>query len=112
VEPWEPGPAAVGVPEEFDAPAEVAAAATTQRRAALGYSALFLVVVFTAPLLTVTLPWWSHARLLGGLSPGFFVAALGLYGFFLGLGIAAAGLARAVEDRMLGGPGEPDDGAP
>jgi hypothetical protein len=104
VERWEPGPADAGMPEEFDGPAEVAAAAATQRRIALGYAAVFLLGIVSVPILTVTLPWWSDARLLGGMSPSFLVAALGLYGFFLALGIAAARLARSVEDRMLGGP--------
>jgi hypothetical protein len=109
VERWEPNPADTGMPEEFDGPAEVAAAAATQRRVALGYAAVFLLGILAVPVLTVTLPWWSQARLLGGMSPSFLVAAIGLYGFFLALGIAAASLARSVEDRMLGGPTSPGD---
>ena len=112
VEHWEPGPAEAGVPEEFDGSAEVAAAAATQRRVALGYAAVFLLGILAVPVLTVTLPWWSQARLLGGMSPSFLVAAIGLYGFFLALGVAAAGLARSVEDRMLGGPSSPGDPDP
>jgi hypothetical protein len=112
VERSEPGPAEAGEPEEFDGPAEVAAAAATQRRVALGYAGVFLLGILAVPVLTVTLPWWSEARLLGGMSPSFLVAALGLYGFFLALGIAAAGLARSVEDRMLGGPSSPGDPDP
>lgn len=94
-------------PGEFDTPAEVDAAAATQRRAALGYAALFLLVIAVVPVLSVTLPWFTDARLLGGLSPNFVVAAIGLYVFFLLLGIAAATLASAIEERMLG---STDDG--
>lgn len=96
--------------EEFDRDAEVAATAATQRRAALGYAAVFLLVTFAVPVLNLALPWWSQARLVGGLSPSFVVAAAGLYVFFLGLGVAAATLARSVEDRMLGEASDLDDG--
>lgn len=89
-------------PDEFDAPTEVAAVARTQRRIALGYGAVFALAIVAAPVLSVTLPWWSGARLAGGMSPGFVVAAGGLYLFFLGFGVAAASLARGVEVRMLG----------
>jgi hypothetical protein len=91
-----------------DAPAEVDAAVATQRRTAIGYALVFLVVTGSVPVLTLVLPWWSEARLAGGLSPNFLVAAVGLYVFFLALGTAAATLATAIEDRMLGGTG-PDE---
>ena len=91
-----------------DAPAEVDAAAATQRRTALGYGLVFLLVTGAVPVLTLVLPWWSEARLAGGLSPNFLVAAAGLYVFFLLLGTAAATLASSIEDRMLGGT-DPDD---
>jgi len=94
--------------DEFDAPAEVAASARTQRRIALAYGLLFAIGVFAAPALSLTLPWWSGARLAGGMSPGFVVAAGGLYAFFLALGVAAASLARSVEVRMLGTSDEED----
>ncbi len=94
--------------DEFDAPAEVAAAARTQRRIALGYGSLFALGILAAPVLSLTLPWWSGARLVGGMSPGFVAAAGGLYAFFLALGIAAASLARSVEVRMLGTSDEED----
>lgn len=100
----EPSPSAA-----FDTPAEVDAAVATQRRTALGYAGVFLLVTLSVPLLTSLLPWWSEARLLGGLSPNFAVAAGGLYLFFLGLGAAASSLAATIEDRMLGGP-DGDDG--
>jgi hypothetical protein len=94
--------------DEFDAPAEVVAAARTQRRIALGYVVLFALGILASPVLSLTLPWWSGARLAGGMSPGFVVAAGGLYAFFLALGVAAATLARSVEVRMLGASDEED----
>jgi hypothetical protein len=85
-----------------DTPAEVDATAATQRRTALAYGSVFLLGTLAVPLLSSTLPWWSEARLLGGLSPNFVTAAGGLYVFFAVLGVAAASLATAIEDRMLG----------
>jgi hypothetical protein len=88
--------------DEFDAPAEVVAAARTQRRIALGYGLVFALAIVAGPVLSLTLPWWTGARLLGGMSPSFVAVAGGIYAFFLALGIAAASLARSVEGRMLG----------
>ncbi len=88
--------------KEFDGPDEVAAAARTQRRIAVGYGLVFVVGVLAVPALSLTLPWWSQSRLLGGMSPSFVTVAGGLYVFFLVLGISAARLARSVEGRMLG----------
>jgi hypothetical protein len=88
--------------DEFDAPAEVVAAARTQRRIALGYGLVFALAILAGPLLSLTLPWWTGARLLGGMSPSFVAVAGGIYAFLLALGIAAASLARNVEGRMLG----------
>jgi hypothetical protein len=102
------GPGGPGGQEEFDGPAEVAAAARTQRRIALGYGLVFLLAILAVPVLSLTLPWWSGSRLVGGMSPSFVVAAAGLYAFFLGLGVAASTLAGSVEDRMLG---SSDDGS-
>jgi hypothetical protein len=96
------GPGDVDGPDEFDAPAEVVAAARTQRRIALGYGLVFALGIVASPVLSLTLPWWSGARLLGGMSPNFVAVAGGIYAFFLALGIAAASLARSVEGRMLG----------
>lgn len=93
--------------DEFDTPAEVDATFRTQRRIAVGYFLVFLVVMFGVPALTLVLDWWSAGRLLGGMSPYFVMAALGLYAFLLLLAIAAATLSNAVEDRMLGGRPEP-----
>lgn len=97
----------------YDTLAEVDATAVTQRRSAVAHAAVFLLVTLAVPLLSVLLPWWSEARLLGGLSPNFVVVAGGLYLFFTVLGAAAASLADAIEDRMLGhlDPGPDDDPA-
>ncbi|MGI8574895.1 MAG: hypothetical protein ACR2MA_06035 [Egibacteraceae bacterium] len=98
--------------DEYDTPAEVDAAARTLRRVALVYFALFLLVTLGVPALTLVLDWWSSGGLAGGLSPNFVMAAGGLYIVFFLLALAAAALANAVEDRMLGGPEalDEDDG--
>lgn len=103
---------------EYDTAAEVDAAFRTQRRVALVHGVLFLLAVLAAPTLMVTLEWWSGARLVGGMSPAFLVAAGGLYVFYVLLGLAAVSLAENVEEAMLGGPdddpwpGEPRPGDP
>jgi hypothetical protein len=90
--------------DESDTPAEVDAAFRTLRRVAIGYFAVFLVAITAVPSLSVTLAWWSDSRLIGGMSPGFVMAAFGLYVFFFVIGLAVATLSTAVEARMLGGP--------
>lgn len=90
--------------EEHDTPAEVDATFRTLRRVALGHVVVFAAVVIAVPLLTTVLGWWSEGRLLGGMSPMFALAAVGLYVFFFVLCLAAATLSTAVEQRMLGGP--------
>lgn len=90
--------------DEHDTPAEVDATFRTLRRVAVGYFMLFLVAITGVPGLTLALDWWSDGRLIGGMSPGFVMAAFGLYLFFFLLGLAAATLSTAVESRMLGGP--------
>jgi hypothetical protein len=102
------GPGDPGWLEEFDGPAEVEAAARTQRRIAVGYGLVFMAAILAVPALTLTLPWWSQSRLLGGMSPSFVTVAGGLYVFFVVLGVSAATLARSVEGRMLGS--SEDDG--
>jgi hypothetical protein len=88
--------------DEHDTPAEVDATFRTQRRIALGYYVVFLVLTLAVPALTVVLDWWWQGRVVGGMSPSFLMAAVGLYVIFLALSLAAATLATAVEDRMLG----------
>ncbi|MGJ9424321.1 hypothetical protein ACHABX_00585 [Nesterenkonia halotolerans] len=95
--------------EVRDTPAEVDAAFRAQRAIALAYFFLFLILVAAFPVLTITLQWWTGARVLGGLSPGFVAAAGGLYLVFAVIGIAAARLSASVESRMLGGQQELDD---
>lgn len=94
---------------ESDTPAEVDASFRTMRRVAVAYFVVFMVVVVAVPALTLVLGWWSHGRLLGGMSPSFVMAAFGLYVFFFLIALAAATLSTAIESRMLGGPGELDD---
>lgn len=89
--------------DEYDTPAEVDATFRTQRRIAVGHFLVFVAVTVAVPTLTLALDWWSSGRLLGGFSPSFLLAAVGLYVFFFLLALAAATLATAVEDRMLGG---------
>lgn len=90
---------AVEVP---DTAAEVDAAFRTLRRIAITYFLLFLLVVAAFPVLTLTLSWWTEARVIGNLSPAFLTAAVGLYVVFAVVGVAAATLSSSVESRMLG----------
>lgn len=90
-------------PEVQDTAAEVDAAFRTLRRIAVTYFIVFLVVVGSFPVLTMTLDWWTESRLLGDLSPAFLAAAVGLYVMFAVIGVAAATLSSSVESRMLGG---------
>jgi hypothetical protein len=92
-----------GDPEVQDTPAEVDAAFRTLRRIAVTYFVLFLAVLGSFPVLTMTLSWWTESRLLGDLSPAYLAAAVGLYVVFAVIGIAAATLSSSVESRMLGG---------
>lgn len=97
-----------GDPEVQDTPAEVDAAFRTLRRIAVTYFILFVAVLASFPVLTMTLGWWTESRI-GGLSPAYLAAAVGLYVVFAVIGIAAATLSSSVESRMLGGTSaEPD----
>lgn len=87
---------------DYDTPADVEAAFRTGRRIALGYFAVFLLVTFAVPAMAIFLPWWTGARIAGGMSPAFLMTAIGLYLFFLVIGVLAATLADNVEARMLG----------
>ncbi|SFB43077.1 hypothetical protein SAMN05216266_11156 [Amycolatopsis marina] len=106
--PWtDPDGGARWVPDagdEYDMPAEVDAAFRTVRRVAVGHFVVFLGVVVAVPILTLTVDWWSEGRLLGGMTPSFVMAAVGLYVFFFLIAVGAATLSNAVEDRMLGAP--------
>ncbi len=97
--------------DDFDTAFEVEAAFRTQRRVALAHALVFLLVVLGAPVLNLVLDWWTRARLLGGMSPGFALVAIGLYVGFFVLALAAASLANGVEDAMLGTIGG-DDASP
>lgn len=79
---------------------------------ALAYFLVFLVLVAAFPVLTMTLPWWTEARVFGELSPGFVAAAGGLYLAFAVIGIAASRLSASVESRMLGGQQTLEEGSP
>lgn len=99
-EDWDPD-----VEDEHDAYADVDATFRTLRRAAVAHFTLFLGIIVAVPVLTLTVDWWSRGRLLGGMAPSFVMAAFGLYVFFFLLAAAATSLSNAVEDRMLGHPG-------
>ncbi len=89
--------------EPDDTPAEVDAAFRAQRRIAISYFVLVMVLVGAVPVLNDLVAWWSQGRLIGGLSPSFAVIALGMYVALAVLGFLAARVADAVEQRMLGG---------
>lgn len=100
-----------------DSPAEVDAVFRTQRRVSVGYALLFALLLASVSVFTVGLAWWTTGRILGGISPGFLMAAFGLYLVFVALAAAACSLASAIENRMLGSaddlwhdPAEPSDG--
>lgn len=93
---------------DTDTPAEVDAVWRSQRRVALSYLALFLLGTLGVGLAIVGLPWTIDASL-GGFSPAFLLAAVGLYVFFLALAIASSLLANTIEDRMMGSSGLPSD---
>lgn len=95
-----------------DTPAEVDAAFRTTRRISMTYFVVFLLLLFAFPVLTQALDWWTQARVVGDLSPGFLTAAVGLYILFAVLGIAAATLSSSVESRMLGHPAHGSDSQP
>lgn len=89
-------------PDSLDSPAEVDAAFRTQRRVSVGYALVFALMLLGVSVLTVALDWWTTGRIVGGISPGFLTAALGLYVVFVAVAAAATTLAAAIENRMLG----------
>jgi len=88
--------------DDTDTPAEVFAVFRIQRRLALSYMALFLIGTLGVGWAIGTLDWVTDTSVFDGFSPGFVLAAFGLYAFFLVLGLAAASLANGVEHRMMG----------
>lgn len=96
---------------DTDTSAEVVAVWRIQRRLALSYMAVFMIGTLGVGLAIETLPWVTDTTVFDGFSPGFLLAAFGLYVFFLIIGIAAASLANAVEHRMMGA-ASVEDGRP
>lgn len=87
---------------DTDTSPEVDAAFRSQRRIAVGYFLLFLVGVLGVAIGTVWSGWATNGRVFGGFSPSFLMTAIGLYLFFVVVGVAAATLANTVDERMLG----------
>lgn len=88
--------------DDTDTSAEVLAVWRAQRRIAFGYMAVFLLVTLGVGVAIDTLPWVTDTNVLNGFSPGFVLAAFGLYVFFVVVGVAAGSAANAVEQRMMG----------
>lgn len=88
--------------DDADTPAEVDAVFRIQRRIALAHFVVFICVTLGVGLALVGLQWAGESEVFGGFSPGFVMAAIGLYAFFVIVGAAAASQANAVEDRMMG----------
>lgn len=99
--------------DDSDTAAEVDAAFRSQRRIAVVYFAIFLVVLLTTVGATTIGRWATGTRIGSAFTPAFILASVGLFGFFVAIGLAAALLADAVDERMLGAaslPGPPDSG--
>jgi hypothetical protein len=95
---------------DADTPAEVDAVFRLQRRIAVAHFVTFMFVTLGVSVAIVTLDWAASSRVFGGFSPGFVLAAIGLYFFFVIVAVAAASLANSIEDRMMGAgslPSEP-----
>lgn len=87
---------------DVDTSAEVDAAFRSQRRIAIGYFVVFLIGLVGVGLSIVFSRWAIGNRVFGGFSPSFLLAAVGLYGFFVIVAVAAATLANGVDNQMLG----------
>lgn len=88
--------------DDSDTPAEVDAAFRSQRRIALGYFAIFVVVLVATVAATTIGSWTTGTRIGASFTPAFLLVSVGLFGFFVVVGLAAALLADAVDARMLG----------
>jgi len=88
--------------DDTDTAAEVIAVWRIQRRVAVSYMVVFLIGILGIGLAIGTLPWVTETTVVNGFSPGFVLAAFGLYAFFLVIGVGAASLANSVEHRMMG----------
>lgn len=87
---------------DADTPAEVDAVFRLQRRIGVAYFLTFVSGTLGVSVAIVTLDWAATSRVFGGFSPGFILAAVGLYLFFVVVAVAAASLANSIEDRMMG----------
>lgn len=87
---------------DSDTAAEVDAAFRNQRRIAIVYFAIFSIVLFTTVGATTIGTWANGTRVGSAFTPAFILASVGLFGFFVIVGLAAALLADAVDERMLG----------
>lgn len=97
---------------DADTPAEVDAVFRLQRRVAIAHFLTFIFVTLGVSVTTVTLDWAATSRVFGGFSPGFALAAIGLYLFFVIVAVAAATLANSIEDRMMGATSLPSEPPP
>ncbi len=94
--------------DDSDTPAEVDAAFRSQRRIAIGYFAVFCIVIIGSVGATTIGPWATKTRVGEAFNPAFLLAGLVLFVVFTLIAIAAASLADAVDDRMLGAGSLPD----
>ncbi len=87
---------------DVDTSAEVDAAFRSQRRIALGHFTVFLIGIVGLGLSILLSDWAIGDRVVGGFSPSFLLAAIGLYGLFVVIAVAGASLANGVDNKMLG----------
>jgi hypothetical protein len=87
---------------DVDTSAEVDAAFRSQRRIAVGHFAVFAIAIVGLGLSILLSDWAIGDRVLGGFSPSFLLAAVGLYAMFVAIAVAGASLANGVDNKMLG----------
>lgn len=87
---------------DVDTSAEVDAAFRSQRRIAVGHFTVFVIGIVGLGLSILFSEWAISDRVLGGFSPSFLLAAIGLYGLFVIIAVAGASLANGVDNKMLG----------